>query len=69
MTNIQNAIAANLSALAERLTKAAEQARQASEAIVKGEQNQAIGTVIDLERTLPEAQSLFNAAMALHRGV
>ena len=67
-TTIQNAIAANLAALSQRLTEAAEQARQASEAMEKGEQNQAIGTVIDFDRTLPEAHALFNAAMVLHRG-
>ncbi len=66
-TIIQNAIAANLAALTQRLTEAAELAKQAHAAMTQGEQNQAIGTIIDFERTLPEAQALFNAAMALHR--
>ena len=65
---LQSAIAVNLAALAECLTEAAEQARQACEAMAKGEQNQAIGTITDFNRILSEAQALFNAAMALHRG-
>lgn len=67
-TIIQNAIAANLAALTQRLTEAAELAKQANEAIAQGEQNQAIGTILDFDRMLPEAQALYNAAMALHRG-
>jgi len=66
-TIIQNAIAANLAALAQRLTDAADLARQAHEAMRDGEQNQAIGTIISFEQLLPEAEALFNAAMALHR--
>ncbi len=66
-TIIQNAIAANLAALSQRLTEAAELAKQAQEAMEQGEQNQAIGTVIDFDRLLPEAQALYNAAIALHR--
>lgn len=65
---IQNAIAANLAALTQRLSQAAELAREAHEAMQGGEQNQAIGTIIDFDRLLPEAQALYNAAMALHRG-
>lgn len=64
---IQNAIAANLAALSQRLTEAAELAKQAHEAMTHGEQNQAIGTIIDFDRTLPEAQALYAAAIALHR--
>jgi hypothetical protein len=65
---IQNAIAANLAALTQRLSQAAELAREAHEAMQGGEQNQAIGMIIDFDRLLPEAQALYNAAMALHRG-
>ena len=64
---VHKAIAANLEALTQRLIEAAGLARQAHEAMEKGEQNQAIGTVLEFERLLPEAQALFNAAMALHR--
>jgi len=67
-TIIQNAIAANLAALTQRLTQAAALAQEAHEAMTKGEQNQAIGTIIDFDRMLPEAQALYNAAIALHRG-
>lgn len=65
---IQNAIAANLAALTQRLTQAAALAKEAHEAMQAGEQNQAIGTVIDFDHLLPEAQALYNAAIALHRG-
>lgn len=64
---IQNAITANLAALSQRLTEAAELAKQAHEAMTQGEQNQAIGTIIDFDRLLPEAQALYSAAIALHR--
>ena len=66
-TIIQNAITANLAALSQCLTEAAELAKQAHEAMAQGEQNQAIGTIIDFDRLLPEAQALYNAAIALHR--
>jgi hypothetical protein len=66
-TVIHKAIAANLNALSQRLSQAATLAEEAHEAMEKGEQNQAIGTVLEFERLLPEAQALFNAAMALHR--
>ena len=46
----------------------AELAGQAHEAMQAGEQNQAIGTILDFDRLLPEAQALYNAAIALHRG-
>lgn len=65
---IQTAIAANLAALSQRLTEAAELAKEAQEAMQDGNQNLAIGTVLDFEKRLPETQALFAAAMALHRG-
>lgn len=65
---IQSAIAANLAALTQRLSQAAELAGQAHEAMQAGEQNQAIGTILDFDLLLPEAQALYNAAIALHRG-
>ncbi|MDD3371536.1 MAG: hypothetical protein PHE27_06905 [Alphaproteobacteria bacterium] len=65
---IQTAIAANLAALSERLSKAATLAKEAHEAMEQDNQNLAIGTVLDFEKRLPEAQALFAAAMALHRG-
>ncbi len=67
-TIIQNAIAANLAALSQRLTEAAHLAEEAHAAMTQGEQNQAIGTIIDFDRLLPETQALYAAAVALHRG-
>lgn len=67
-TIIQNAIAANLAALTQRLTQAAELAKEAHAAMEQGQQNQAIGTIVDFDNLLPEAQALYNAAIALHRG-
>ena len=64
---ITNAIAANLAALSLRLSNAAELAKEASAAIERGEQNMAIGTILGFEKALPEAQALYNAALALHR--
>lgn len=66
-TVIQNAIAANLAALSQRLTEAAHLVEQAHAVMTQGEQNQAIGTIIDFDRILPEAQALYAAAIALHR--
>jgi len=65
---IQTAIAANLAALSERLGEAATLAKLAHEAMKDNNQKLAIGTVLDFEKRLPEAQALFAAAMALHRG-
>ncbi len=66
-TIIQSAITANLAALSQRLTEAAALAEQAHTAMTQGEQNQAIGTILDFDRLLPEAQALYAAAVALHR--
>ncbi|MDE1901251.1 MAG: hypothetical protein KGI37_06390 [Alphaproteobacteria bacterium] len=64
---IHKAIAANLNALSQRLSQAAALAKKAHEAMEAGQQNQAIGTVLEFERLLPEAQALFSAALVLHR--
>ena len=64
---IHKAIAANLDALSHRLLHAASLAREAYEAMEAGQQNQAIGTVLEFEQLLPEAQALFSAALVLHR--
>jgi hypothetical protein len=66
-TVIQSAIAANLAALSQRLTEAASLAEQAHGAMTHGEQNKAIGTILNFDRLLPEAQALYAAAIALHR--
>jgi len=66
-STIQKAIAANLAAMSERLAEAATLAKKAQEAMEQNNQNLAIGTVLSFKQRLPEAQALFNAAMALHR--
>ena len=42
-------------------------ADEAVDAIAQGNQNQAIGTLLYLEDTLPAAQALYKAALTLHR--
>ncbi len=64
----KTAIAANLAALAERLEESAGLAVEAHKAMEQDNQNLAIGTILCFEKQLAEAQALFNAAMALHRG-
>lgn len=64
---LQTAIKANLDALAARLIDAASQAQEASEAMAKGEQNLAFGTIFNFENLLAETQALYNAAVVLHR--
>ena len=61
------AIAANLDVLKLRLRNAADLMAEAYTAMAAGEQNQAIGTVLDLERGLPECDALLRATLALHR--
>jgi hypothetical protein len=65
---VDTAIAANLAALAQRLEEATAVAREASNAMANRDRNLAIGTLIMIEEMLPEAQALFSAALALHRG-
>lgn len=67
ITPVQMAISANLDVLANQLTQAAKLAIEAKEAMDKGEQNLAIGTILSFERTLPDTLALFNAALILHR--
>ena len=61
------AIAANLEVLKLRLRSAADLVAEACTAMAADEQNQAIGTVLDLERGLPECDALLRATLALHR--
>ena len=67
-TVIDAAIAANLAALTERLATATHRAREASQAMANHRIDLAIGTLLMIEEMLPEAQSLFSAILALHRG-
>lgn len=64
---IQNAVTANIAALAECLHDAAKLAEEANSAMQDGKQNLAIGTIADFNNRLPEAQALYSAAIALHK--
>ena len=61
------AIAANLDVLRLRLNIAAELVSEACAAMAAGHQNQAIGTICDLEQGLPECDALLRATLVLHR--
>ena len=61
------AIAANLDVLRLQLTIAATLVAEACTAMASGQPNQAIGTILDLERTLPECDALLRATLVLHR--
>lgn len=68
MTDItQKAIAANIEALCQLLENAMLTVSEAGDAIEQGEQNQAIGAMLDLDRDLEDALALYRAAIALHR--
>ncbi len=60
-------IAANLVALHARLQHALAETTAASKAMCEGYQNLAIGTILDLERILPECDALYRTIMLLHR--
>jgi hypothetical protein len=60
-------ISANLVALHARLRHALAEVKDASAAMLIGEQNQAIGCIGDLGRVLPECEALFRTIMMLHR--
>jgi hypothetical protein len=64
---IKNAIAANIHALSQLLEDAMLRSCEAGEAINQGEQNQAIGGLLDLDQKLQDALALYRAAVALHR--
>ena len=64
----QKAIAANIEALRAQLSDCFILSSEAFQAIKQGEQNQAIGTILDFDRKLGDALALYRAAVALHRG-
>ena len=66
-TNHYDAQAANLNVLRLRLKIAASLVAEACTAMAAGQQNQAIGTIIDLEQGLPECDALLRATLVLHR--
>ena len=61
------AITANLAAMNDVLQLAATRASEGVKYAQEGEQNMAIGSIIDLEDLLAQATALYGAAMALHR--
>lgn len=63
----ENSIKPLLESLALVLYDAQVAADHAVAAINQGDQNQAIGWILDLEDRLPTAQALYKAAIALHR--
>lgn len=69
MTDItRTAISANLHALGQLLDKAQRDVTEGIMAIdTEGNQNGAIGCVMDLDRQLESALALVRAALALHR--
>lgn len=60
-------IAANIEGLAQRLTEMADLAKTATEAMSRGEQNLAIGTILSFENQIPEVEALFKTALLMHR--
>jgi len=68
MTVTRAAISANLHALGEILDDAQLRVSEGIMAIdAEGNQNGAIGSVLDLDRKLESALALLRAALALHR--
>lgn len=60
-------IAVNLDALYHRLRQALKLADDARLAMAEGKQNLAIGTIVDLERVLPDCEALYRTILILHR--
>jgi len=63
----KKAIAANIEAMRKILMDSVLRTSEAFQAIQVGEQNQAIGGLLDLDRDLEDALALHRAAVALHR--
>ena len=63
----KQAVKANLNALAHILQTASGLANEAQEAINKGEQNLAIGTLDSFDKTLEACLSLYSASITIHR--
>ena len=61
------AIATNLVVLRSRLRHAADLVEEACTVLAAGHRNQAIGTISELDRTLPECDALLRATLVLHR--
>jgi hypothetical protein len=63
----KKAISANIEAMRQHLTDCVVKTSEAFQAIQKGEQNQAIGAMLNLDQDLEYALALYRAALALHR--
>lgn len=64
----KKAIAANIEALQAQLSDCSHLCSRSFRAIENGEQNEAIGWILDFDRKLGDALALYRAAVALHRG-
>lgn len=60
-------LTSHLEALRLRLDLAGLATRRATTALVDGNRNLAMGTVLDLEYLLPECDALYRTIMLLHR--
>lgn len=61
------ALTANIDVLASLLADAAKHAAEAAEAMTGGHRNLAVGTLLQIEQTLPDAKAIMEATLALHR--
>jgi hypothetical protein len=67
-TIVNDAIRANLAALLDVMERGRFRAQMAYEAMhSSSNRNRAIGTILDLEQLLPEADALYRAVLLLHR--
>ena len=67
MFNTDYAITSLLEVLNGILREAADYTAEALDANQNGQRNQAIGTLLSIEDTLPTAEALYKAALTLHR--
>ncbi|WP_029005243.1 hypothetical protein [Azorhizobium doebereinerae] len=61
------ALTANIAALADLLAEAAKHAAEAAEAMAVGNRNLAVGTLLQIQQTVPDAKAIMDATFALHR--
>jgi hypothetical protein len=61
------AITSLLEVIDATLHEAAEYTTEALNAIQSGKRNEAIGTLLSIEKTLPTAAALYEATLTLHR--
>ena len=67
MDHTTAALIANMTALAELLADAAKYATEAAAEMAEGKRNLAIGTLLQIEQTVPDAAVIMQATLALHR--